>query len=99
MQNFIFVLKTLFFSGLMVGIIGGLLGKTYSYFVPDHAHQIIPTMLVTAVLGFVAGAFTGLVVGGYFVIQHNEDWKKAVLYAILFGFLELAFVMWWFVQG
>lgn len=99
MQNFIFVLKTLFFSGLIIGVLGGIIGKIYSIFVPDHAHQVIPTMMVTALLGFLAGAFTGLIVGGYFVIQREEDWKKALLYAIVFGFLELAFVMFWFLKG
>ncbi len=99
MQNFIFVLKTLFSSGLALGIIGGIVGKIYSVFVPDHAHQIIPTMLVTAVLGFFAGGLTGLALGGYFVVQGNHDWRKALLYAILFGLLELGFVMWWLFRG
>ncbi len=99
MQNLIFILKTVFASGLIVGVIGGIIGQIYSMFVPEHAHQIFSAAMVFAVLGAGSGMFAGVIVSIIFLAKQLAFRNTAILYATILGLVDLGIVIWWFFRG
>ncbi len=89
MNKFAFISTTVFLSALSSAILSGILGYLYSTINPDHAHQIIPTWMILAVLGFVAAFVLALLLSIYHIYKKTENpsLSKIVLASSVICFL------------
>ncbi len=89
MNKFAFISSTVFLSAISSAILGGILGCFYAQFNPDHAHQIIPTWMILAVLGFVAAFVLALLLSIYHIYKKTENpsLSKIVLLSSVVCFL------------
>jgi len=72
--------------GASVGIatiLGAIIGFIKSSIHPDHAHQIIPSWLIFAVVGMVVALVLCLIVSTVMLFVVNTNWQKSTLYTTI----------------
>lgn len=89
MNKFAFISSAVFLSAISSAILGGILGYFYAQFNPDHAHQIIPTWMILAVVGFVSASAIALLLSIYHIYKKTEkpSLSKIILVSSVICFL------------
>jgi phosphate/sulfate permease len=89
MNKFAFITLSSILSGLSAAVLGGILGYLYSQFTPDHAHQIVPTWMILAVVGFIIAFVIGLISSIYHIYKKtaNPSLLKIVIISSAISFL------------
>ncbi len=81
MTTFLAILKIVLLGVLSSVVLGAISGRIYSAIIPDHAHQIIPTWMMTAVIGAVLGLGISLICSIIFRNDLDTNFIKAVVIA------------------
>ncbi len=74
MNKFTFILASVFFSGLVTGVISALLSSLYTFILKkvEHPHQLFPTWAMFLVFGFVIAACVTLLYSSYSVFYKGD---------------------------